>query len=605
MAQKKHIRDSATALFTRFPKNGRVPFKQVVSATWISTAALLVGIGFVLAVAFSADGKPIEENVWYQYTPTFIAVGAVILRGSLAALLGIALYQNLWVNIAAPGAEKGESLLGSKKEGGISLKKVDSLHLASRLAVGMFGNPVLKGGWIIGVLGLAITSAVQPVLQSAISVQQERHILPSDVSIYHPQFNGSLAQSEGAMMSIGGATTIPRRSSIVALMGTNSGLRYTDVNVTGEAHFGPVNYLDVSCDIEAIPGKESNAAGWDVYNFTYRYPDAEKVSNDPTDDLTQFRNVSDSSVLYDGVDISTTTRSKIEVRAVMFNNTHYLSHLCTVQTAIGSCATHINAGTGTMGALKCVRDRFVNMDSDLEGAFSFYGPAGGVRALISSFLEVFVGKALLDVHNKLNFGRSLFMLGTMVVDTNSKRVMPSDLLSHMQRVLWVTPLLAKTGAPDIAELNVTMSVADERNLIVYKVDKIRVVATVAVLFLIGFVCLGYLTLTRSGACGRLMRDSLVHSLTVAGPNGPAVRGACLASLEDVLDKAGDETIRYGTLVNATDSLSGHLGFADETPSPKIYSGSSSTGVGKPVPGMWYGGYGHIQNRKEDACFKQP
>ena len=597
MAHKKHVRDSATALFTRFPKDGRVPFKQVVAATWISTTALLLGIGFVLAVAFSADGKPTGENIWYEYTPTFIAVGAVILRGSLAALLGIALYQNLWVNVAAPGAGKGEALLGARKEGGLSLKRVEALHLASRLAVGMFAHPILKGGWIVGVLGLAITSAVQPVLQSAIAVRQERQIVPSDISIYHPQFNGSIAQSDGAMMQASGPTTIPRRSALAALLGTHSGLRYTDTNLTGTASFGPVNYLDVACDIEAIPGNASNAAGWDVYNFTYRYPDAEKITGY---DLTEFLDVSNTSVLYEGIDIQLALKSKIEVRAVMFNNSHYLSHLCTVQTATGSCTTHLDAGTGIMSDLNCVRDRFINLDSDLAQDLSFYGPAGGVPALFSSFLEVFVGKAVLDIHNRFNFGRSLFMLGTMVMDTNAKIVMPSDLVTHMQRVLWVTPLLSKTGAPDNAALNVTMGVEAEKNVIVYKVDKNRVIATVGVLFLIALVCLGYVSLVGSGACGRLVRDSLVHSLTVAGPSGPAVRGACLASLEEVLEKAGDETLRYGTLLEASESLSGHIGFAEDVSAPRAYGGQSITSVGKPVPGMWYGGQGLLRNRKEQG-----
>ncbi|OAG09899.1 uncharacterized protein CC84DRAFT_1193532 [Paraphaeosphaeria sporulosa] len=559
MANRKHVRQHTTALFTRFPKNGRIPFKQVASATWISTTALLIGIGFVVAIAFTVDGKPTRGNTWYEYAPTFIALGAVILRGALAALLGIALYQSLWQNIAAPALDNGESLLGTKKRGGISLKRIESLHLASRLAVGMFSYPQFRAGWIIGVLGLAVTSAVQPVLQSAITVRQERQIVQTGVPIYHPQFNGSLAQSESAVMLAGGATTIPRRSAIAALLGEHSSLRYTDTNVTGSAKFGSVEYLDVDCKIDAIPGNLSNLNGWDVYNFTYRYPDAEKFSDDPQEDLTQFRDVSNSTVLYDGVDIQTTLKSRIEVQAVMFNNTHYLKHLCTVQTAVGTCTTRIEGGTGSMGGLNCIRDRFINVDSDMDKDGSFYGPAGGVMALFSSFLKVFVGKAVLDIRARFNFGQSLFMLGTMVVDIDTKLVMPSDLLSHMQRVLWVTPLLAKSGSPQQAALNVTMSVSDEHNVIIYEVNKPRVVATVAVLLLTGFGCLVYLSFWSSGACGRLARDSLIHSLTVAGPNGPAIQGACLASLEEILDKAGDEKLKYGTILEATDSLSGHLG----------------------------------------------
>ncbi|KAL5387288.1 hypothetical protein PMIN02_008170 [Paraphaeosphaeria minitans] len=464
----------------------------------------------------------------------------------------------------------------------------------------MFGYPSFKAGWMIGVLGLAVTSAVQPVLQSAITVRSEIEIVQTGIAIYHPQFNGSLAQSDSAVMLAGAATTIPRRSAIAALMGEHSSLRYTDANVIGFANFGPVRYLDVACKMEAIPGKETNEYGWDVYNFTYRYPDAEKLpDSDPKYDLTQFRDVSNVLVLYEGVDVQTALKSKIEVQAFMFNNTHYLKHLCTAQTAVGSCNTRIEGGTGSMGGLTCVKDRFINLDSYMDKDLSFYGPAGGVMALFASFLEVFVGKAVLDIHGKLNFGRSLFMLGTMVVDTDTALVMPADLLSHMQRVLWVTPLLEKTGSPEQAALNVTMSVSDEHNVIVYQVNKPRVISTVAVVFLIGLGCLVYLSLWSSRVCGRLVRDSLVHSLTVAGPNGPAIHGACLASLEEILHKAGDEKLKFGTILEATDSLSGHLGFAGEHYLPATFHGTSMMSIGKPVPGRWYGGIGDLRNRKSN------
>ncbi|KAF4211377.1 hypothetical protein CNMCM8980_002223 [Aspergillus fumigatiaffinis] len=555
MAQKKRVRQTTTALFTQLPTNGRIPFKQVLQATWVAVFALFIGICFVLAIAFSADGKPTSSNKWYEYTPTFVALGAVVLRGSVAALLGIVLYQNLWQNVAAPAKANKEPRVETGGEGGIPLKRVESLHLASRLAVGMLAYPLFRAGWIIGFLGLAVTSAVQPVLQSAITVRQERQVIPMDLPIYHPQFNGSLALSDSAAMFASGPTTISRRSAVAALMGEKSGLRYTDANVTGIASFGPVKYLDVTCNIEAVPGNKSNLGGWDLYNFTYRYPDAEQqVSDDPRFDLTKFRDVFNISVLYDGVEISVDAKSKVEVQAVMFNNTHYLRHLCMVQTAIGSCATPITAGIGSMGDLACLRDQFINVDSDLDKAGSFYGPAGGVMSLFGSFLQVFTGKALLNVRGRLNPGKSLFMMGTMVADTDKTLVMPSDLLSHMQRVLWVTPLLAKFGTPEQEALNVTMSVLDERNVIVYKIDKPRIIATVAVLLIIGLGCLVYLSLCSSGACGRLTRDSLVHSLTVAGPNGPAIKGACLASLEEILDKAGDEKLKFGVLLAATDSL---------------------------------------------------
>ncbi|KAF7174363.1 hypothetical protein CNMCM5623_007013 [Aspergillus felis] len=584
MAQKKRVRQTTTALFKQLPTNGRIPFKQVLQATWVAMFALFIGICFVLAIAFSADGKPTSSNKWYEYAPTFVALGAVVLRGSVAALLGITLYQNLWQNVAAPAKANEEQRVETGGEGGIPLKRVESLHLASRLAVGMLAYPLFRAGWIIGFLGLAVTSAVQPVLQSAITVRQVKQVIPMGLPIYHPQFNGSLAQSESASMFAWAPTTISRRSAVAALMGEKSGLRYTDANVTGIANFGPVKYLDVTCNIEAVPGTQSNLGGWDLYNFTYRYPDAEHDSDDPKYDLTKFRDVSNTSVVYDGVELSLDAKSKVEVQAVMCNNTHYLRHLCIVQTAIGSCTTPITAGIGRMGDLTCLRDQFINVDSDLVKPRSIYGPAGGVISLFGSFLEVFVGKALLDIRDRLNPGKSLFMMGTMVADTDKTLVMPSDLLSHMQRVLWVMPLLAKFGTPAQDALNVTMSVLDERNIIVYKIDKLRIIVTVAVLLIIGLGCLIYLSLCSSGACGRLTRDSLVHSLTVAGPNGPAIKGACLASLEEILNKAGDEKLQFGVLLAATDLVSGHLGFAEQPLAPGSHESTPITTVGKPVPG---------------------
>lgn len=578
MAKNPRVRQAATSLITQFPANGRIPFKQILQATWVATAALILGIGFVLAVAFSSNGKPTSGSTWYRHAPTFISLGAVVLRGSVAALLGIALYQNLWQNVATQTKPKKDGLVETGAEG-IPVKTVESLHLASRLAVGMLAHPSLKAGWVIGVLGLGVASAVQPVLQSAIAVRQQKQIVPTSLSLYHPQFNGSLAQSDTAAMYPGGPTTITTRSSVAALMGQNSGLRYTDANVTGVAHFGPINYLDVICNISAIPGTESNLQGWDVYNFTYRYPDS------PYMDKFQSINESYSK----GVDIQLAGLSRVEVQAVLFNNTHYLEHLCMVQTATGSCTTYLTAGIGIMGNLSCSRDQFINLDGEFNKTLSYYGPAGAVLALTGAFLNAFAGQALLDIHNKLNPGKSSFLMAALVSDTNSKFVMPSDLVSHMQRVLWATPLLAKIGTSQQVAPNVTMSVADERNVIIYEIDKLRVIVTVAVLLIISLGCLVYVSLPSSAACGRLTRDSLVHSLTVAGPYGPAIRNACLASLDNVLDAAGDEKLKFGVLIEATDATSGHVGFAEQPPAPGSHDGTPMTIVRRPVPGKWYGG----------------
>lgn len=387
--------------------------------------------------------------------------------------------------------------------------------------------------------------------------------------IYHPQFNRSLARSDVAVILVAGPTIISRWLAVVALIGEKSGLRYINSNVTSITNFSPVKYLnvtcrakiqaiitsrkelvglhfclvvqrylpDITCNILAIPRKKSNLL--DLYNFTYQYPDAEHVSNDPRNNLTQFRDISNTSVLYNRVEILLDAKSKVEVQAVMSNNTHYLKHQYIVQTAIRSCSTHIIAGIRSIGNLTYSRDQFINVDSDLNKGGLFYGLASRVISLFGSFLEVFVGKALLDIRGRLNPGKSLFMMGTIVTDTDKTLVMPSNLLSHLQRVLQVTLLLAKLGTLEQEALNVIMFVADKRNIIVYEIDKPQIIVTIAVLLIIGLGYLVYLSLYSSRAYGRLIRDSLVYSLTVAGLYSPTIKGACLASLDEILDKAGD------------------------------------------------------------------
>ena len=90
---------------------------------------------------------------------------------------------------------------------------------------------------------------------------------------------------------------------------------------------------------------------------------------------------------------------------------------------------------------------------------------------------------------------------------------------------------------------------------------------------------------------------MVHSLTVAGPNGPAIKGACLASLDEILDEAGDEKLKFGVLLAATDSLCGHLGFAEQPLAPGSRESAPITTVGKPVSGRWYGGQGRLRKTK--------
>ncbi len=107
-------------------------------------------------------------------------------------------------------------------------------------------------------------------------------------------------------------------------------------------------------------------------------------------------------------------------------------------------------------------------------------------------------------------------------------VMLANLLSHMQHTLWHIPLAA------------------------------RLLAVALVTAAMGGAAVPYVALAPTHV-GRLMIDSLVHTLTVARRGEPAVAGACLAGLDDMVATAAEERLQYGAPVIATFSTCGQLG----------------------------------------------
>ncbi|RPA85790.1 hypothetical protein BJ508DRAFT_373369 [Ascobolus immersus RN42] len=590
----RRVRQAPNALFAQFPSSGRVPFRQVFEATWMSLIALCIGNILVLGVMVTTDGKPAKGNIWDENAPTFIAVGAVFLRGGVAAMLGTTLYQKLWKGLsttkkAKPNFNNGKEEVVAEGEAGYTIVQVDSLHLASRLKARMFVHPLMKPGWIIGALGLLITSVIQPVLQSAVGFRQTAHFNRVDGTIFHPQFNSSAtSHSDAANLHISGPTMTTKNAALQAMVGQNSLFQFTTSNRTGATAFGPVKFVDVECEIEAVPGELSNSAGWDVYNFTYQFPAQES-----------FANISWSEPHL--VTTGTPRHGRAAIKATLFNNTHYLNHVCLLQTAIGNCTTRLLSGSSRLQDLRCTRESFIDVDADLQKEeFSFREPNSGSLGLIISFLEIFVGQSLLSMQGRVNPGHAPFATAAITSGLDNKKPqMPSDLLSHMQRVLWNTPLLldyTKNEPELMNELRVPVVILDENPTVVYHFDRITIYAALGLLVFIAFSCISYLTLSRCRALGRLTRDSIVHSLTVAGPNGPAIKGACMAGLKDILLKAGDERLHFGVLVAGTQTTSGHLGFAERVVLPGSHEGVHVGVKGMPEKGMWYGGVGEVRKR---------
>ncbi len=556
------IRQSNSALYKQFAST-RAPVGQVVQASWAALLVLILSIVFIIVVARLGNDQ--QYTGWISSVPVILSVGGVVLRGALAALLGVALYQHLWSCLAnSAGDNDGPKPTGyqhpSQTKSGLSLREVDSYHRASRLSVLMFLRPSLCGGWAIGAVGLAAVSAVIPVLQASVDTVQRVEVRPVSVSMWHAQLDARLSKRSGAAGYPDGPKPNVRRAATTALLGEESSHTYTDANVTGVAEFGPVQYADIECDIRAAEGRvvPTTSTHW-YYNFSAEFTDY----LDP------------DSLPY----IST----RFAVTATLNNGTHFLHHTCAVRPARGSCAVALVAGSGRMRDLRCRRARFIDADVPNDNA----GPGAGFMAIAGAFRDVFAGEAWTSRAQGRPQENSTFAQLARFANRTAL-VMPPDLLSHMQRTLWHIPLAARLlavpagqrGGPDDVGGTIALRVADATPRLFLTVNLAVVLAVVLVAAAMGVASVLYIALAPTSV-GRLMIDSLVHTMTIAGRNGPAVPGACLAGLDDIFAAASDERIQYGALVPATFNSCGHLGVG--------LVGGDHPGVGKPELGRWYGG----------------
>jgi hypothetical protein len=177
-------------------------------------------------------------------------------------------------------------------------------------------------------------------------------------------------------------------------------------------------------------------------------------------------------------------------------------------------------------------------------------------------------------------------------------IMPPNLLLHMQRTLWHIPLAARILTVPMGQHSrlddiggsIGLHVADALPHLFLTVNFAIMLAVVLVGAAMGMAFVVYIALVPTGV-DHLMVSLLVHTMTVASRNGPAVPGACLASIEDIFAAASDERIQYGALVPAMFNSIGNLGVG-------VVSGHHPC-VGKLEQGMWYGGdsLAELRNRK--------
>ncbi|KAF2467153.1 uncharacterized protein BDR25DRAFT_395316 [Lindgomyces ingoldianus] len=517
-------------LSAQFPKRKQTPPAQIFRATWAALLSLFLSSGFIFTVALTTDGKP-KTGLWTSNASVFIALGATILKGSVAALLGVALYQHLWLRLSN---HEGE-------EYGLSIKNIESLHLASRLSVGMLSRPSTALAWFTGLVCFLATSATIPALQAGVETGSRIEIMPTTVKIQHAQLDPRMAARSGAVLYPQNAMPNIKRSATIAVFGETGSQPYTQQNLTGKASFGPIDFVDVECAIVETPGVviATRSDQW-YYNFTARFE--QPIPFGPNSFLEYIF-------------------ASLAFNATMNNGTHFLSHACSLRPARGVCRTTISGGNGIMKDLHCTRQSWMDpIPAQIEG------PATGFYGIAAAFVDVFNGEAWTTYQQGRPQQNSTFIAATARFTNRTTFILPSDLVSHVQRTIWHAPLNARplnipadaVGGPYDLNSTVDMIVQDERLVFITQFDYRILGIVVGVSILLGLGSLLYLVAAENSTLGRLMRDSLVHSLTIGGINGPGIPNSCMAGLETVLDVVGETRRVYGVVTQSTTSSPGHL-----------------------------------------------
>lgn len=218
------------------------------------------------------------------------------------------------------------------------------------------------------------------------------------------------------------------------------------------------------------------------------------------------------------------------------------------------------------------------------------GPASGFYATAAAFVSVFEGAAWSSMHGRPE-ENSTFVAASARWANRSTLILSSDLVSHMQRTLWHIPMGARQlRVPEAekggnADLNgtVPVEVRDQESVLIMTMNYGIIIPVVAIAVLIGVMSVLYLIIAPNKVLGRLMRDSLVHTLTVGGRWGPGIRGASIVGLEALLRQVGKERYAYGVIIPSNPAEAGTLGIKE------VDGVGAAPDLGDPVQGYYYGG----------------
>ena len=212
------------------------------------------------------------------------------------------------------------------------------------------------------------------------------------------------------------------------------------------------------------------------------------------------------------------------------------------------------------------------------------GPATGFYGVAATFHNIFDGEAWSPYQQGRPQQNITFIAATATFTNRTAIVLLREFISHVQPTLWHTPLNSRpwnipahtVGGPYDLNSTVDMTVQDERLVLVIHINYVVLGTVVGVVLFLGLGAIFYLVTAEDQTIGRLMRDLLVHLLTVPGYNGAGILNSCMARLEIVLHEAGKQKLVYG----AAPGFLGHLAIQAAI--------GPQTNYALPIPGLWHG-----------------
>lgn len=244
------IRDEPQLLHALYPSNHRTPITQIVRASWTAILGLMGSVLFILIICITTNQRPVSSSRWVASAPSWIAFGGIMMKGSLGAIYGIALYQNLWLKLASFRSRKGYAL----KEG-LTIREIEAYHNASKLSFSLIYKPLMAWSWTFGLIGLMIIVAIVPVLESGIRVVNQTEQVSRHTTLLHAQLDPRIATRAGILGTPNGSVSNILRSATMAVYDSSNIHSSTALGIVGEASFGTVEYADVECTISANAGR--------------------------------------------------------------------------------------------------------------------------------------------------------------------------------------------------------------------------------------------------------------------------------------------------------------------------------------------------------------